>query len=200
MDMSSNGKGKAGHPLSVLLDLDDHDLVTILAQCLQKQSQRAWMMELIAYKLVDSYFEIYKEKYGFFLTYKDFILYLLKSLENVPGPNYDINQRRLVWFVLGSYVKMAEEKALGFPRLESSIADIWLLFAKGSLKMPTILQDDETWSDQEKYMFKEIKSNGAWENFGAYITLSGFAPHFIRRNQKVLGYLEYCRDKLGVLD
>jgi hypothetical protein len=104
---------------------------------------------------------------------------LEEVLEKIP-------KRRLAWFYQAALIRRASELASQKPDLQSDVAAMWIMLARGSANISELLPPNALWSDDEKAYFDDIKN----ERDGIWYCLHILAPAYLRKDKHLISFAE----------
>ena len=180
-------KKKEAGALALVLNLDDKAFVSTVKKMLEESHPAAWTMCVVAYQnlhpMLQACKELSREEKG-----KDvpadldsFIRMLSVRLE---GKLDEIPKRRLAWFYQSALIHRATEIGSQKVDLQSDVAALWIMLARGSANLSELLPPNALWSDDEKAYFTDIKS----ERDGIWYCLQILTPAYLKNETHIVSF------------
>ena len=175
--------------LAYFLRLDDVAFVSAVKKMLELGPPAAWAMCVVAYQnlnpILSACDELSKEHPASDVPadLDAFIQSVSSRLEQVTE---EIARRRLGWFFQAALIRRATEIASRNTSLQEDVAAVWIMLARGSAYLPTLLSTNVIWSDDEKAYFDVIKS----EKEGIHYCLRILAPAYLRTGNLLTSFAE----------
>ena len=175
--------------LEQILHRDDTAYVSTVKKMLEASHPAGWTMCVIAYQNLNPMLEACEElareeKEGSFPADLDSFIRMLGSQLNEVSE--EIPKRRLAWLFQAALIRRATEFASRKFDLQSDVAAMWIMLARGSANISELLPPNALWSDDEKAYFDDIKN----ERDGIWYCLHILAPSYLRKDKHLISFAE----------
>lgn len=175
--------------LAQILNRDDTAYVSTVKRMMEASHSAGWTMCVVAYQNLNPMLEACEElareerEKDVPADLDSFIRMLGSQLDEVSE---EIPKRRLTWFFQAALIRRANELASRKSDLQSDVAAMWIMLARGSANISELLPPNALWSDDEKAYFDDIKN----EHDGIGHCLHIIMPAYLRKDKHLISFAE----------
>lgn len=175
--------------LAQILNRGDTAYVSTVKRMLEVSHPAGWTMCVVAYQNLNPMLEVCEElareeKRKDVPADLDSFIRMLGSQFN--GVSEEIPKRRFAWFFQAALIRRATELASRKSDLQSDVAAIWIMLARGSANISELLPTNALWSDDEKAYFNDIEN----EHDGIRYCLHIIMPAYLRKDKHLISFAE----------
>jgi hypothetical protein len=175
--------------LAQILHLDDTAYVSTVKRMLEASHPAGWTMCAVAYQnlnpMLQACEELSHEERGKDVPADlDSFIRMLNS--QFDEASEEIPKHRLAWLFQAALIRRATELASQKSNLQSDVAAIWIMLARGSANLSELLPPNALWSDDEKAYFVDIKN----QRDGVSYCLNILTPAYLRSDKQLISFAE----------
>ncbi len=175
--------------LAQILNRDDTAYVSTVKRMLEASHPAGWTMSIVAYQnlnpMLEACEELAREEKGkgFPADLDSFIRMLGSQFNEISE---EIPKRRFAWFLQAAFIRRATEIASRKSELQSDVAAMWIMLARGSANISELLPPNALWSYDEKAYFDDINN----EHDGIKYCLLIIMPAYLRKDKHLISFAE----------